>query len=113
MDFGKYLYQQNQKEREQKHKQKYIEVKSVRISPRIGSHDLKFKAKQAEKFLNQGNKVRIEIQMKGREKAHQDLAYDKLEQFIDLIKTEIIVEQEPKREPRGLAMVIAKGILKK
>lgn len=113
MDFGKYQYQQSQKEKEQKQKQKYIEVKSVRISPRIGLHDLEFKAKQAEKFLNQGDKVRIEIQLRGREKAHQNLAYDKLEQFIDLIKMEIVVEQEPKREPRGLAMIIAKEAVKK
>lgn len=113
MDFGKYQYQQSRKEKEQKHKQKRIEIKSIRISPRIGLHDLTFKAKQAEKFLNHGDKIRIEIRMRGREKAHQDIAYEKLNRFVDLISIDTVTEQQPKREPRGLTVIIAKDQDKK
>ena len=113
MDFGKYQSQQSRKEKEQRQKQTKIEIKSIRISPRIGLHDLQFKAKQAEKFLNHGDKVRIEIRMRGREKAHQDVAYDKIKQFVELITVETKTEQAPKREPRGLTMVITKDKEKK
>ena len=113
MDFGKYQYQQSRKEKEQRHKQTKIEVKSIRISPRIGLHDLQFKAKQAEKFLNHGDKVRIEIRMRGREKAHQDVAFEKINQFIELIEIDTETEQAPKREPRGLSMIITKAKEKK
>lgn len=66
------------------------------------------KSKQADKFLEKGHKVRLEIILRGREKAHQDLAKEKLENFRKLITTENIVEQEPKKYPRGLSMVITK-----
>jgi len=107
MDFGKYQYQQSRKEKEQRHKQKKIEVKAVRISPRIGQHDLETKAKQASKFLKQGHKVRVEIRLRGREKAHLDFAQEKLQQFIDIIAEPTQVDQPPKKEPRGLTMVIS------
>ena len=108
IDFGKHQYEQNQKGKQSKQKQKTVEVKSVRISPRIGQHDLDTKAKQAEKFLNKGNRVRIEIKLRGREKAHQDFAKEKIFQFIEMIPTAVKPEQPPKREPSGLSVIIIK-----
>lgn len=91
-----------------KKSQKKVEVKGVRISLRISKNDLEFKAKQADKFLGQGNKVRIEIVLRGRENAHQDLAREKLKEFIKLMEHRVIVEQKPKKERLGLAMIIAR-----
>lgn len=108
MSYGKYQYQKSRQEREQRSKQKKIEVKGVRISLRTGQHDLEFKAKQTEKFLNQGHKIRIEIILRGREKGLLEMAKEKLKQFIELIPVEIKVEQELKKQPRGLSTVIAK-----
>ncbi len=108
MDFGKYQYQKSRQERAQKSKQKRIEVKGVRISLRTGQHDLETKAKQAEKFLNQGHKIRIEMILRGREKGLFNMAKEKINKFIELIPLETKIEQELKKQPRGLSMVIGK-----
>ena len=109
MDYGKFQYQKSRKEKLQKSKQKRTEIKGVRISPRIGQHDLNFKAKQAEKFLNQGHKVKIEMILKGREKGLLDIAREKLNKFIEIIELETTFEQEIKRQPRGLFVIITKN----
>jgi translation initiation factor IF-3 len=108
MDYGKYQYQKSKQEKEQRSKQKKIEVKGIRISLRTGQHDLETKAKQSEKFLNKGYKIRIEMILKGREKSLLDLAKEKLNQFIELIPLETKIEQEIKKQPRGLSVVIEK-----
>ena len=107
MDHGKFKYQKEKKEQKQKKKQKKVEVKGVRISLRISKNDLEFKAKQADKFFKEGNKVRVELIMRGRENAHRDLAKEKLKEFIKIMEYKSIVEQEPKKERLGLAMIIA------
>lgn len=109
IDFGKYKYQQAKKEQQQKAKQKKIEIKGIRIGLSTSSHDLEYKAKQAGEFLTGGNKVRIEIKLRGREKARQDLAKEKLNNFLGLIPTEHKIEEEPKKNPIGLTMTIAKA----
>lgn len=108
MEYGKFQYQKSRQARQQKTKQKKIEVKGIRLSLRTGQHDLETKAKQANKFINQGHKVRIEIILRGREKALASMAREKLNAFVGLITTETKVEQEIKRQPRGFGMVVAK-----
>ena len=107
-DYGKYKYQQAKKEQQQKAKQKTIEVKGIRIGLSTSSHDSEYKAKQAGEFLEEGNKVRIEMRLRGREKAHQDLAREKLNDFLKLITIAYKIEEEPKRNPIGLIMTVAK-----
>lgn len=109
IDFGKYKYQQAKKEQQQKSKQKKIEVKGIRIGLSTSSHDLEYKAKQSGKFLTEGNKVKIEIKLRGREKSRQDLAKEKLNNFLELISVEHKIEEEPKKNPIGLIMTIAKA----
>lgn len=106
MDFGKYKYQQAQQERKQKTKQKVTKIKGIRISVRTGQHDLETKAKQAGKFLEKGHKIRIEMKLRGREKALINTAREKLENFINLIPLSIKFEQDIKRQPSGLSVVI-------
>ena len=108
MDHGKYQYQKSKEEKQQKTKQKRIEVKGIRISFRISQHDLETKAKQANKFLDQGHKVRIEMILRGREKGLFEMAREKLNEFIKLISPEVKVEQEIKRNPRGLTVGVTK-----
>jgi translation initiation factor IF-3 len=108
MDYGKYQYQKSKQEKEQRSKQKKIEVKGIRISLRTGGHDLETKAKQAKKFLDQGHKVRIEMILRGREKGLLEMAKDKLNQFIESIPLTTKIEQEVKKQPRGLTVVIGK-----
>ncbi len=108
MDYGKYQYQKSREERQQKAKQKKIEVKGVRIGLRTGQHDLEIKAKQANKFLDQGHKVRIEMILRGREKALLEMAKGKLNNFIELISPEVKIEKEVEKQPRGLSMMVTK-----
>ncbi len=108
IDYGKYKYQQSKKEQQRKTKQKKTEVKGVRIGLSTSLHDLEHKIKQAEEFLKEGHKIRIEIKLKGREKAHQDLAKEKLNSFLQMVTVEHKIEEEPKRSPIGLTMTIAK-----
>lgn len=107
IDYGKYLYQLGKKERGQKTKQKRVEVKGIRIRPATAKHDLELRAEQAKGFLEEGNKVKIEMVLRGREKAHQDLAKEKIKKLISLIPIDTVIEQEAKY-PRGLMVIISK-----
>ncbi len=109
MEYGKYLYALKKKERSAKH-HKTGELKGIRLTFNISEHDLETRAKQAEKFLKHGDKIRLEMKLKGREKAHQDLAREKIDKFIESINKTIPVniERGIKRQARGLTMIIAK-----
>lgn len=109
MDFGKFKYEKERGERLQHAKQKKTnEIKGIRISFREGEHDLAFKRKSAIKFLNSGNKVKIDMTVKGREKAHFGLANEKLNNFVQAIneETAIAIEGRIQRGPRGLTVII-------
>lgn len=106
MDFGKYQYQKSREERQNKAKQKKFDIKGIRIGVRTDEHDLEFKKDHVEKFLKKGNKVKIEIHLRGREKAHQDLARKNLEEFLRSIVHPYKIEQEIKRFPGGFNTII-------
>lgn len=106
MDYGKFQYAQAKKSKSQT-TQKKTETKGIRIGIRTDTHDLEFKKKQAEKFLSKGNKVKIEIRLRGREKAHQDLARRNLKDFSASIETPHKIEEEAKRFPGGFNIIIA------
>ena len=109
MDYGKYLYREEKKERGIK-KQKGGEVKGIRLSFAISSHDLEVRAHQAEKFLKKGDKIKIELILKGREKAHGDFAREKIKKFLEILEKliPIKVERDLKKEFKGLTMIISK-----
>lgn len=108
IDWGKFQYQQAKKEKESKKKQQKVEIKGIRLRPRIGQNDLQIRLKQAEKFLSQGNKVRVEILLRGREKAFVEAAKKTLkEEFVDKINFPIKIEQDISRKFNGLEMTIA------
>ena len=110
IDYGKYLYALQKKEKTAKIK-RTGEIKGIRLGFNISPHDLETKARLAEKFLKKGNKVRIEMRLRGREKALSEFAKEKINQFLKIVEKSIPlkIERELKRQPRGLTMIISKG----
>ncbi|MFZ2154412.1 MAG: translation initiation factor IF-3 [Candidatus Moraniibacteriota bacterium] len=106
-NFGKFQYSQSKQERLNKSKQKKTEVKGVRLGVRTDSHDLEFKKKQTEKFLGKGSKVKIELRLRGREKAHQDIAVANIRKFVESIDIPYKIEEDIKRFPGGFNILIA------
>jgi len=108
-NYGKYLYTLQKKER--LHKQpKGGELKEIRLTFGISEHDMETRAKQAKKFLDEGDKVKINMNLKGREKAMGNFAKEKVQKFLDNLNSMIPIktERELKREPRGFSMIISK-----
>jgi translation initiation factor IF-3 len=109
MDYGKYLYIEEKKEKEMS-KQKGGEVKGIRLSFNISSHDIEIRAKAAEKFLKEGDRVRIDLILKGRQKALDKFAKDKMLLFLETLDKIIPIklDRDLKREPRGYTALVSK-----
>jgi translation initiation factor IF-3 len=107
LDFGKFQYQQAKKEQQQKTHQKKTGTKGLRIGFRTDTHDLSFKKKQTEKFIEKGYKVKIEIRLRGREKAHQDMARENLQSFVSSLDIPHKIEEDIKRFPGGFHVLVA------
>jgi len=110
MNYGKYLYTLEKKERQARLKRSG-EIKGVRLKFNISHHDLETRAHQAEKFLKKGNRVKIEMVLRGREKTHGDFARDKIKEFLEILGKliPIKIESELKKEMKGFTMIISKG----
>ncbi len=107
IDWGKYQYEQSKKQRKSKGKQSKVEIKGVRIRPSTDRNDLAFKTNQAIKFLEKGNKVKVEIVLRGREKAFMPQAKDKLRGFVDKIDFPYKIEQSAQKQFNGFNVIIA------
>lgn len=107
MDYGKYKFELAKKEKEAKKKQKVIDIKEVRVSPAIEEHDFDFKSKNAMKFLQDGDKVKITVKFRGRELNHTKLGENILGKFAEALKDVGVVEKKPKLEGRNMTMVVA------
>lgn len=105
MDFGKFKYEEEKAQRQHKTKQKEVEVKGIRIGYTTGKHDLGLRAAQAEKFLKEGNKVKIDMVLHGREKALRDFARKKFEEFLKMIPNGEF-EMEVKKTPQGFLTIM-------
>lgn len=106
MDYGKYRYEQAKREKEAKKNQKAIEVKEVRMSLNIDTHDFQTKVNAAKKFLKAGNKVKVSVRFRGREMTHAELGHQLLDRFQRDCDEVGFVEKQPKMEGRSLAMFI-------
>lgn len=107
MDYGKYRYEQEKKEKEARKKQKVINVKELRFSPNIEDHDLNTKANRAIDFLKNGDRVKVSVRFRGREMGHTDLGREVLDKFYDLISEYGVVDKKPKMEGRSLVMFLS------
>lgn len=108
MNYGKYKFEQAKKEKEAKKKQKVLEVKELRVTPNIEEHDFSFKAKNARKFLESGNKVKITLRFRGREVNNVKSGEIVLNKFIEELEDISVVEKQPKLEGRNMFTILAK-----
>ncbi len=107
MDYGKFKFETLKKEKEAKKNQKVIEVKEIQLSMTIDVGDLNVKAKQAQKFLASGNKIKVSIKLRGRQNAHSDLGVDVMFKFFDLLEGKAIMDKKPNLEGRMITMMLS------
>jgi len=106
MDYGKYKYQQSKKQQEARRRQTTIQVKEVKVRPKIETHDMDFKMRNARRFLSEGDKVKISVIFRGREIAHTDRGFRLLARISETLADVGTVEQHPKLEGRNLSMIV-------
>ena len=106
LDYSKFLYEKTRRDRDARKAQKQIEVKEIRLKPKIAEHDVLVKANQARKFLAEGDKVRLRVRFRGREITHQDIARDLLDRVCAMMSDVAIIEQVPEMEGTTMMMVL-------
>ncbi len=106
MDYGKFKYQQSKKQQEARRRQTTIQVKEIKVRPKIEEHDMGFKLKNSRRFLAEGDKVKISVIFRGREIAHPDRGYRILAQMAEALADVGGVEQAPRLEGRNLSMIV-------
>lgn len=107
MNYGKYKFEQQKREKEARKNQKTMEVKEVRMSLNIDVHDFNTKVKNAQKFLKSGDKVKVSVRFRGREMTHTSLGNDLLDRFLDACSEFGATDKAPKMEGRSLAVVVS------
>ncbi len=107
MNYGKYKFEQLKKSKEARKNQKVVELKEIWLSMTIDVGDLNVKAKQTQKFLRSGNKVKVSIRMRGRQNAHSDLGIDVMQRFFALVENDAVIEKKPMQEGRSILMILA------
>lgn len=106
MDFSRYKYDQEKKEKEAHKKQKVVHIKEIRFGPKIGEHDYQFKVRNLQDFLKRGDKVKVTMMFRGREMAHVDLGRKVLDRLASDISAVGEIEEQPRLEGRFINMVI-------
>jgi translation initiation factor IF-3 len=107
MDYGKFKYQQSKKQQEARRRQTIIQVKEVKVRPKIEEHDLAFKLRNTRRFLGDSDKVKISVIFRGREIAHTDRGFRILAQMAEALADVGVVEQQPRLEGRNLSMIVS------
>ena len=107
LDYGKFKYEEQKKKNEARKKQKIIEVKEIKLRPSIDDHDYQVKMRSMNKFIEEGDKVKVTMRFRGRELAHQDLGMNVLMRVRDDLEGIAKVEQMPRMEGRQMTMVVA------
>ncbi|MBF8984185.1 translation initiation factor IF-3 [Lutibacter sp. B2] len=106
MDYGKYKFEQAKTEKEARKKQKVINVKEVRLSPNIDTHDLEVKSNRAIKFLSNGDKVKVTLRFKGREMGYMKIGFEVMTKFAESVSEVSVVEKRSKIEGRNMTMFL-------
>ena len=110
MDYGKFKYDQKKKEHESRKKQHRVQIKEIRLRPKISSHDVEYKCRKARAFLEEGNKVQLNMLFRGREMAHIDVGRKVLLAFAEMLEDLSKVERHPKMEGRRLTMLLTSKV---
>lgn len=108
LNYGKYKYELEKRAKEAKKKQHTVDVKEIKIRYKIDTHDYQVRIKSIEKFISQGNKVKIVVMLRGREMQHSNLAFDLANKFVkDLENMPVVIEKKPQLEGRNVTLYIA------
>ena len=107
MDYGKFRFEQGQREKEAKKNQHVVEIKEIRMSPGIDVGDFNTKLKNAQKFLADGNRVKVSVRFRGREMAHTDIGKDLLVRFAEQCAEVATLDKEPKLEGRSMSIFLS------
>ena len=107
MDYGKYRFERDKREKEARKKQQTMELKEIQLSLRIDTHDFETKARHAQRFLGEGNKVRVVMRFRGREMSHTDLGREVLDRFVQACNGMRVVKKSPVLDGRIISMVIS------
>ena len=108
MNYGKYKFEQTKKEKEARKKSKLFEIKEIRITPNIDSHDLEFKIKNAQKFLEDGNKVRFTVRFRGRELNYIKQGEEVLNNIVSQLEEVAVAEKRPILEGKNMFIILSK-----
>ena len=107
MDYGKFRFEQAKKEKEAKKNQRVIEIKEIRMSPGIGENDFNTKLKNGQKFLNDGDRVKVSVRFRGREMAHTEIGEQLLKDFAAKCADIATLDKNPKLEGRNMSMFLS------
>ena len=107
MDYGKYRFEQAKREKEARKNQHVVEIKEIRMSPGIDVGDFNTKLKNAQKFLSDGNRVKVSVRFRGREMAHTDIGRDLLVRFAESVAEVANLDKEPKMEGRSMSIFLS------
>lgn len=107
MDYGKYRFEQQKREKEASKKQKVVEVKEIRLSLNIDTHDFETKLGHAKKFVGEGNRIKVSIRLRGREMAHSARGYEVMERFAEALNDIAVVDKAAKLEGRSIQMFMS------
>ncbi|WP_322182019.1 translation initiation factor IF-3 [Neglectibacter caecimuris] len=107
IDYGKFRFEQSKREKEQRKNQRVVEIKEVRLSLNIDTHDFETKKNHATRFIAEGNKVKASIRFRGREMGHPELGQEIMRRFADAMSEVANVEKAPKLEGRSMLMFLA------
>ena len=107
MDYGKFRFEQAKREKEAKKNQHVVEIKEVRMSPGIDVGDFNTKLKNAQKFITDGNRVKVSVRFRGREMAHTDIGRDLLVRFAEAVAEVANLDKEPKMEGRSMSIFLS------
>ncbi len=107
MDYGKFKYEQAKKEREMKKGQKVVDIREIRIRPKIGEHDFNAKARQVKKMLEGGDKVKVTVMYRGREITHTDIGFKLLQKLMEMLQGVAVIDRQPFMEGQRMYMILS------
>ena len=112
LNYGKYRFEAQKKQKLNKKKQTIVNTKEVRLTPQIGIHDLETKAKQTIKFLQSGDKVKVSVRFRGRQLSHVEVGEDVMNKFFELVNEFAVIEKKPVLDGKFLSAVLASKVKK-
>jgi translation initiation factor IF-3 len=109
LDYGKYMYEKSRRDRKARQAQKKASIKEIQLRPKIADHDFMVKVRRAQRFIEEGSKVRVRLRFRGREITHQGIARDLMDRVIDELEGVAFVDSRPSMEGYDMIMILAPG----